>query len=408
MNEVRRKKLKTLGKVVSILVVGGGTLFCYLLISILFGVSVKTIEAVICGGIAVTIWLAVRTILKPEGNKRKYLNRALLLILIGCFGWIGYGYYLDSIPTISDRDLMLYEYTPFREGTKAVQLDEESTLKFAEDQRIRLDGATALYPVYAGFVQAVYPEGEYSRYELMEKGGDEDGYGMVTCSNTVYAYERLLEGKTDVIFVAGPSKAQKEKATEMGMELHLTPIGREAFVFFVNSKNPVEGLTVDEVRGIYSGEITNWKQVGGPRWSIKAFQRAENSGSQTALQTLMGEIPLMEPETENRVSAMDGIIHQVANYRNHKNAIGFSFRYYSTEMVTSNQIRLLALNGVFPTKETIADGTYPVSSTFYAVTASPIGEPAPEDIDDNIAVFLDWICSEQGQKIIEKTGYVPL
>ncbi|MBR6501207.1 MAG: substrate-binding domain-containing protein, partial [Firmicutes bacterium] len=306
------------------------------------------------------------------------------------------------------RDLMLHEYTPFLEGTKTVYLGEESTLKFKEEQRVRIDGATALYPVYAGFVQAVYPEDEYRRYDSLSDGGDNDGYGLVTCSNTVYAYERLLEGKTDVIFVAGPSKAQQELAKEKGMELHLTPVGREAFVFFVNSKNPVEGLTVEEVQKIYSGELTNWKEVGGPRWKIKAFQRAENSGSQTALQRLMGEIPIMEPTTEERISAMDGIINQVANYRNYKNAIGFSFRYYSTQMVTNNEIRLLALNGVLPTKETIADGTYPITSEFYAVTASPIGEPAPEQIDDNIAAFLNWVRGPQGQKIVELTGYVPL
>ena len=105
---------------------------------------------------------------------------------------------------------------------------------------------------------------------------------------------------------------------------------------------------------------------------------------------------------------MDGIIRQVANYRNYSNALGFSFRFYATEMVTDNQIRLLALNGVEPTKETIRDGTYPISSEFYAVTASPIGQPAPEEYDAELSAFLDWILSEQGQKIIEKTGYVAL
>ena len=165
---------------------------------------------------------------------------------------------------------------------------------------------------------------------------------------------------------------------------------------------------MEEVQKIYSGELTNWKEVGGPRWKIKTFQRAENSGSQTALQRLMGDIPIMEPTTEERISAMDGIINQVANYRNYKNAIGFSFRYYSTQMVTSNEIRLLALNGILPTEETIADGRYPVSNTFYAVTASKIGEPAPEEVNENLGKFIDWVLGEQGQSIIEETGYVPL
>ena len=188
----------------------------------------------------------------------------------------------------------------------------------------------------------------------------------------------------------------------------MTPIGREAFVFFVNSRNPVTELTVEEVRGIYSGEITNWRQVGGKNWPIRPFQRAENSGSQSALQRLMGDVPLLEPETEDRISAMDGIIRQVSSYRNYKNAIGFSFRFYSTEMVSSNDIRLLALNGVAPTRETIRNGSYPISSAFYAITAAPAGYPPPQETNSDIAAFLEWMLSPQGQSIVEKTGYVAL
>jgi phosphate transport system substrate-binding protein len=75
-------------------------------------------------------------------------------------------------------------------------------------------------------------------------------------------------------------------------------------------------------------------------------------------------------------------------------------------MVENEQIRLLALNGVAPTKETIRSGEYPISSNFYAVTASPIGEPAPEENDPELRALIDWILSEQGQWIIEQTGYV--
>ena len=107
-----------------------------------------------------------------------------------------------------------------------------------------------------------------------------------------------------MIFAAAPSEAQIEAARNAGMEFHLTPIGREAFVFFVNSKNPVEDLTVEQIRGIYTGEITNWKEVGGKNQSIRPFQRAENSGSQSALLRLMEGLPLMEPETEDRIAGM--------------------------------------------------------------------------------------------------------
>ena len=229
---------------------------------------------------------------------------------------------------------------------------------------------------------------------------------QVTCTGTIEAYQRLIEGQTDIIFCAAPSKDQLDAAAAAGRELHLTPLGREAFVFFVNSENPVAGLTVEEIQGIYTGEIKNWRELGGKNQKIRPYQRAENSGSQTALLRLMDGLQLMEPEKEDRIAGMGGIITQVASYRNHKNAIGFSFRFYSTEMVENDQIRLLALNGVEPTRETIRSGEYPISSNFYAVTASPIGEPAPEETNEELRAFLDWILSEQGQEIIEKTGYV--
>lgn len=127
-------------------------------------------------------------------------------------------------------------------------------------------------------MQAVYPQGEYPLYD----NNTSEGYGSVTCSGTVNAYERLITGRTDMIFAAAPSQEQLEMARRAAKELHLTPIGREAFVFFVNSRNPVEGLTVEQIQGIYTGQITNWNQVGGKNQPIRPFQRLKSSGSQSA------------------------------------------------------------------------------------------------------------------------------
>ena len=375
-----------------------GSVFCFLGIVPLYMAKVFPIVA---GGLVLCAALAVSKLVPKTWMKRLWM--ALLAISIGCGVYVGFGLYNDSIPTVEDRDGLIYEYEPFAEGSKAVYLDEESTLKF-ETPSIDMDGATALYPVYSAFVQAVYPEGKYDIYDF--KYNEDEGYGQVTCTGTIEAYERLIEGKTDIIFCAAPSKDQLALAEASGVQLHLTPIGREAFVFFVNSENPVEGLTVEEIQGIYTGEIRNWRELGGKNQRIRPYQRAENSGSQSALLRLMEGLPLMEPEKEDRIAGMGGIITQVAGYRNHKNAIGFSFRFYSTEMVENEQIRLLALNGVLPTKETIRSGEYPISSNFFAVTASPIGEPAPEESNEDLQAFIDWILSEQGQEIIEKTGYV--
>ena len=377
-----------------------------LYLSILFALGfvplyISRVFPFLAGGAVVLGALGVSGLMPKKWMKRLWLI-LLAAALVGCV-YIGFGLYNDSIPTVEDRDSLIYEYEPFAADTKAVYLDEESTLKF-DTPTIDMDGATALYPVYSAFVQAVYPEGKYDVYDF--KYNEEEGLGQVTCTGTIEAYERLIAGKTDIIFCAAPSQDQLDAAAAAGVELHMTPIGREAFVFFVNSKNPVTGLTVEQIQGIYTGEITNWKDLGGKWQSIRPYQRAENSGSQSALLRLMDGLPLIEPEEEDRISGMGGIITQVASYRNHSNAIGFSFRFYSTEMVENEQIRLLALNGIEPTKETIRDGSYPIASNFFAITASPIGQPAPEETDEDLRSFIDWILSEQGQQIIEETGYV--
>lgn len=344
---------------------------------------------------------------RPGSRGRRGITAAFALVCLGAAAWMGWGAYCAQLPTLDDRTLLLQDYQPFAPDSKAAVLEEPSTLQWDEftARHLRLDGATALYPVYAAFVQAVWPEGEYPLYT----GSSDSPYaGLIACTNTVNAYERLMHQETDLIFAAAPSADQLAQAEALGMTLHLTPIGREAFVFFVNSRNPVTGLSVEELQGIYSGRITNWSQVGGRNQSIRAYQRAENSGSQTALQSLMQGQPLMEPEQENRISAMDGIIRSVADYRNFSNAIGFSFRFYATELVTSQEIRLLALDGIYPTQDTIRDGTYPLSSYFYAVTAAPIGQPPPQETDETLHAFLTWMCSPQGQSLVEQTGYVGL
>lgn len=298
------------------------------------------------------------------------------------------GIYDKTRPVVSDGQVDLVEYQPFMEKTKAVKLDEEASLRIVDDLPV-IDGATALYPIYAAFAQAVYPEKEYDPYN-----------SEVMSSRTGAAYVNLINGRADIIFVAAPSKAQIDSAKNVGKELRLTPIGKEAFVFFVNSKNPVKTLTEDEIKAIYSGKITNWKEVGGKDDHIRAFQRPEDSGSQTALQNFMGLTPIMKPPTEDVASLMGTVIGEVSDYKNHKNAIGFTFRYYSTQMVKNNKIRLLAVDSVEPTVDNIRSGEYPITNEIYAVTAGSDNQ--------HIEAFIEWILSDEGQEIVEKTGYVPV
>lgn len=315
---------------------------------------------------------------------------ALLVTTLSGVGIYAYEHYLNSI-SISDRGIDLYDYEPFTNSPYLARLDDEASLHL-EDNLIRLDGATALYPVYASFVEAVYKEGDYHPY-----GGFNS---PVTSTQTGNAYRRLIDGEVDLIFAAGPSSEQLDYARQNGIELTLTPIGKEAFVFFVNKENPVDDLSLEEIIKIYSGEITNWNEVGGDDEPIEAFQRPVGSGSQTALLKIMGDTELMTPPSELVVGGMGGIISSTANYKNHRYALGFSFRYYSMELVNDNRIKHLSLNGVSPSKESIVDETYPISAPFYIVTA---GSTNP-----NIEAFIAWVLSNEGQELIEKSGYVPI
>ena len=328
----------------------------------------------------------------------KWKRKIVLGISAGIFtltalSGVGIYMYEDHLNAISieERGINLYDFEPFTGSDALARLDEDASFNMNGDPLV-LDGATALYPVYSAFTEAVYEEGTYHPY------GANDS--LVSSTQTGEAYRRLIEGEVDMIFAAGPSEAQLNHAEREGVELTMTPIGKEAFVFFVNEQNPVDDLSIEEIRGIYSGEITNWEEVGGENETIEAFQRPEGSGSQTALQNLMGDTVLSDPPSELVVGGMGGIISSTANYKNHKNALGYSFRYYSMELVNNNSIKHLSLEGVAPSKDSIPDETYPVAKSFYAITAG--------SDNANVDPFIEWILSSEGQTLVEASGYVPI
>jgi phosphate transport system substrate-binding protein len=110
--------------------------------------------------------------------------------------YVEYQKTVENIPTVNEYGIALYKYIPFRQDNLLAKLDEESSFKLTDNVPI-LDGATAFYPMYASFVQAVYPQNKYYFNE-----------GTVLCSRTEKAYENLLHGKVDMIFCLEPSDLQ--------------------------------------------------------------------------------------------------------------------------------------------------------------------------------------------------------
>ncbi|MDR1285203.1 MAG: substrate-binding domain-containing protein [Campylobacteraceae bacterium] len=266
---------------------------------------------------------------------------------------------------------------------------DNPTLKFNLDDNLpKIDGATALCPIFFSAHKAIYPQMQ-------------NHYEYINCSSTPYAYERLINGEADIIFALSPSDKQIQMAKEKGVELVLMPIGKEAFIFLTNKKNPVKNLSVEQIRQIYTGKITNWRELGGENEKILAFQRNQNSGSQTAMENyIMKGLDFKEPIREVFYGSMGGMIEGVADYRNAKNAIGYSFRYYATVMNSDENIKLLSIEGIEPTVENIKNNTYPFAAEFYIVSM--------RNISKNGQKLIDWFLSEQGQTLVKNVGYVPI
>ena len=177
----------------------------------------------------------------------------------------------------------------------------------------------------------------------------------------------------------------------------------------IKKDNPVENLTQEQVKKIYSGEITNWKEVGGENKTITPYQRPVNSGSQTGMLSLvMKDKKLMTPKKENLVASMAEIVNLVSQYNNDMDAIGYSYYYYAKTMyetidnAVASNIKFISIDGIEPSNENIQNGTYPYTTAYYIVINKADGSNSPARI------LANHMLSSRGQLVAETTGYVPV
>lgn len=329
-------------------------------------------------------------------NRKRFFRQIgiLLLVAILFLGFNGSLYMLltrrlknNFSDSARPRMVDVGRYLPFEEGSDLPGID--AGFRLDGDLPV-LDGAAALVPVYAAVIHNLYPEGSVT-YE----GGvfsDDNYYGenfapdsKMQYRNTVRGYRAVVDGDADVLFAAAPSEEQKRYAAERGVELVYVPIGLEAFVFFVNGRNPVNDLSVQQIRDIYGGSVRSWKNVGGPDRPINPVTRMKGSGSQSVMDAFMGDRPIGGKSPLALFGA----------------SIGYSFRFYLMDMVGDAGVKVLSLNGVYPDTEAIRGGDYPVIVPFYAVYRA-------ENANENVPKLIEWILSPQGQRLIEAAGYVPL
>lgn len=350
---------------------------------------------------------------------------AVLLVLAGGIaGWryknkndqekyLGHGF--DYMNGYSSTDFTGYHVY---DSDKLYKLDHDASLTLEEDYPV-LDGAEACYPVYSALALAAYKdidviEKEY--HDEAEKAWNEKGEmdeellnvyfnngKYVTFTNSSDAYYRLIDHEADMVFGAKPSAEQKEYAIDMKETILTTPIGKEAFIFFVEEDNPVDNLTSDQIRGIYHGDYRNWKELGGKNEKIVAFQRPENSGSQVCMHYFMGDVEMADPKIVEiiNVGPMGGVVREVAQYYNEAGAIGYTFKYFLTGLNQEKHVKILSVDGVYPDTESIKNGTYPATVDLVCATLESNKKP-------NVQKMMNFILSDDGQEIIEQTGYAAL
>lgn len=315
-------------------------------------------------------------------DKRKLIRQisvivilVLYFIMINCMLWflLTKNYLPDTSRQMQTQSVEVDRFLPFDDDSGIVKISSDTKLS---GELPVVDGAAALFPVFSAFVNAVYPQNS-----VIYDNGTFTDESALHYTNTRGAYKALADGEADVIFCAAPSDEQMQYARSKGVALELVPIGREAFVFIVNKKNPVDDLMVDQIKGIYTGKYRRWSELGGDDSYIDARQRNAGSGSQTSFLKLMnGE------DTSGASRSLTG------------RSIGFSFRYYVEGLNVHENVKMLSLNGVYPDKANIADGSYPLADSFYAIYDK-------KNDMDNIKILIDWILSDEGQRIVEESGY---
>ena len=282
----------------------------------------------------------------------------------------------------------------------------EAAIQFGLDREMPvIDGSTSTYP---------YTQGVYS---VLFTNGTAHPQFPKSHSKSFASYERLIRGEADVLFAATKASAELESlAAEQGVELQYIPIAYDAMVFFTNLENPVNGLTRQQIQDIYvRNAYSSWDQVGGPEAKLLPYCRNTDSGSHALMERYFledGKLSLAPEILQGNVSvAMSSALTDVASALSldpPAYAIGYSvYAYYGSyeEMmtdVTPNKLKLLAVDGVLPTAETIADGTYPLADYNYLVLRSD------EPKDSPARRLAEFMVSDAGQQAVADSGFLPL
>ena len=248
--------------------------------------------------------------------------------------------------------------------------------------RLVLDGSTTVGPIAKAFAEYYMRQNPGVKISVSESGS---GNGA----------KALLNGTCDIANLSRHLKDTEKKAMEeKGLKPTAHVVAFDALPVIVHPSNKVKGLTVDQVRDIYTGKVSNWKDVGGVDMPIVVVSRDTNSGTFESFKELVLGKDAKICEGAEYTGSNGGVRQRVQMT---KGAIGYAGLGF-----VDRSVKALEINGVAPCAETVISKTYPVARELYMFTN---GEPLPGSL---AAKFIGLNVSEKGREIIEEIGFVPV
>lgn len=246
----------------------------------------------------------------------------------------------------------------------------------AEEQvegTVTTDGSTSMEKVIGGLGEAFEEENPGVTFTYNPTGS---GSGITA----------VTEGRCDI----GLS-SRDLKDEELAQGLTETVLAKDGIAIVVNPENKVDDLTVEQIADIFTGKITNWKEVGGDDAEIVLIGREAGSGTRDGSESITGTEEACQYRQE--LTSTGDVITTVAG---NPAAIG-----YASLASVQDSVKALSVGGVAPTEETIADGSYAVQRPFILVTKEG------EQLSDAAQAFFDYATSEAAHEIITSAGVVP-
>lgn len=221
---------------------------------------------------------------------------------------------------------------------------------------------------------------------------------QVTGGGSGVGIAALLNGTTDICASSRPMKPaeveqMKQKYNYKGLEVR---VARDGLAVYVHKSNKVKQLTMEQVRLIFTGKITNWKQLGGADKPINLYSRENNSGTYEFFK----EHVLLKQDFAPQAQHMAGTAALINAVSKDPNAIGFGGAAYAKNVKALAIAQETGKPYIAPTEATILNAQYPISRFLYFYLSK-----RPEG---NVKKFIDWVISKQGQKVVTDVGYYPI